>query len=205
MKTYIETSVLTDWFFVRTMKSQSRRKLRHSVHESYLLVERILEGHFPLDKFVTATWAILEAIGSLKRSRIQFNMLTQSVNLGYYDTFKDKKGYRLEPYQIREIRRLIDNLASEKHMKNLPWSNLLVDLDSTLRFIILGLDPPDALHAAIAKDERCEGFVTRDTDFLQRKDVLSKWFEVLEPRTIAVRLDERRKVRPRTDKTPMPR
>jgi predicted nucleic acid-binding protein len=140
---------------------------------------------------VTSNWAVLEAIGVVKRSRIQFNMLMQNTSFGYYDDLKDKKGFRLENYQVMEINRLVGLL--QKARTKLPWSNLRwsrlpIVFDDVVAFIMLGLDPPDAVHAGVARAEGCRIFLTRDGDFLKRKKTLKRYFEVLEPHLAVKRL-----------------
>jgi len=201
---YIETSVIADWLFVATMLPRSRRKLRKGVHLSYQLLEQILKGRFQ-DEFVTSFWAILEAVGALKRSRIEFNMLTQNINLGYYHDLKDKSGFKIDTYQVREIVKLVDRLDKAHENRRLIWSQKGVEFTPALRLITIGLDPPDAIHVVFATIENCDFFVTKDNDFLKRKDTLSKYTEVLSPATAFQKLNARRRTRNIPDIKPMPR
>lgn len=196
MRVYLESTILTDWLFARTMKPASRKKLKRQVHQSHRLVVRVLNGSFRNDTFVTSIWAIFESVGNIKRSRIQFNMLTQNVNLGYYDAFKDKRGFKLEPYQIKGVQKLIRILELGDESRRLEWSKRGIDYQLVIRFIMLGLDPPDAMHMTAAVGEKCDIFVTRDRDFEDRKTVLNRWLEVVNPETALQRLQARRKRSP---------
>ena len=188
MRVYVETSIIADWLLVKTIKTKSRRKVRPRVYKSFRLMELILKGRFPDSEFVTSFWAILEGVGVLKRSRIQFNMLTQNINLGYYNDFKDKKGFKLETYQINEIASKIKLLSKSSERKLQTISELPIEFDRTFRFLTVGLDPPDAIHATIAIGEKCKLFVTRDTDFLSRTETLKRYLDVVNPDTALQRL-----------------
>jgi predicted nucleic acid-binding protein len=180
------------------MKPSSRKRLRRSVRSSYKLIERILALKSPRDSFVTSNWAALEAIGSVKRSRIQFNMLTENISFAYYDDVKDQKGFRLQNHQILEINRLITLLHKSRAKlpwSNLQWSRLPIVFDDVVFFITIGLDSPDAVHAGIARSESCNIFVTRDRDFLKRKKTLKPYFEVVEPHLALKRLSRTRPAR----------
>jgi predicted nucleic acid-binding protein len=162
-----------------------------SVRSSYRLIERILALGSRTDSFVTSNWAVFEAIGSVKRSRIQFNMLMQNISFAYYDDVKDQKGFRLSGTQIAEINRLIRLLWKSRPKlpwSNLEWSRVPIVFEDVVSFIMMGLDSPDAVHASIARGEECNIFVTRDRDFLKRKKTLKPYFEVLEPHEAVKRI-----------------
>jgi len=183
LRFYIETTIIADWLFFHTIKPSNRKRLRRSVRSSYRLVEKIIDYKVRSRNFVTSNWAILEAIGSVKRSRTQFNMLTQNISFGYYDDVKDQKGFRLERHQISEIHRLAERLRHRKAVRwsALRWSRAPIVFEDAVFFIMLGLDAPDAVHAAIATAEGCNVLVTRDGDFLKRKKTLQPYFQVVEP------------------------
>ncbi len=175
------------------MRPISRRKLRKTVHKSYILVNKIIEGAFRKDTFVTSVWAVLEAIGRLKRSRIEFNMITDNTSLSYYDAFKDKRGYKLDSYQTHEIQLLVRRL---ERTRSLGWSDLGIEFQGVLKHIMRGLDPPDAVHVQVAVIEQCDVMVTRDKDFTDRTGELNRWFEVMHPATALARLQMKRRRRP---------
>lgn len=191
MRVYYDTSILADWFFVRTVRHRIRGRLKPQVLASHELIEDTLRGRFQDHSFLTSVWALIEAVGVLKRARIEINLLRDNVSLAYYSRLKDQDGFKLEEIDVRELNdqmSLLERRATKQQRlrvsgTNVKWADIVSHITRQC------LDPPDALHLAIALAEKCEVIVTRDQEFLDRKSVLHALIDIAHPRELLSKLE----------------
>ena len=183
MRIYLETSILADWFFVRTVMPTTRKKMTPQILASYGLVEETLRGHFHKDSFVTSYWAILEATGVLKRARVEFKLFQDNVSLSYYSRLKDKKGFRLEKQDAEELNDQLSTLMRRgMREKRLEISERPINVQQIIDLVTLHcLDPTDAAHVVYAAAEECQMLVTRDSELLERKEILEPVIGLVHP------------------------
>jgi predicted nucleic acid-binding protein len=195
MRVYLDTSILADWFFVRTVKPATRGKMKPQVLASHELVESVLRGYFHNDSFVTSTWGILEAVGVLKRARIEFNLFRDNISLSYYNRLKDQKGFRLEKEDAEELNEQLQILSRRAASRNrLIISDRPVESETVIDHVTLRcLDPTDAIHVAYALGEECDLLVTRDSELLDRKKSLASVIGMIHPKDLLGRLANARK------------
>jgi len=164
MRVYLDTCILADWFFVRTVKPKTRKKLKPQVLASHRLIEDTLRGRFN-DSFVTSIWALLEAVGVLKRSRIEFNLFRDNVSLSYYSRLKDEKGFRLEEPDAQELHEQLDLLIrrANRNKKLEKSSNFMPTRDSPSKRQRM------AERGYVRTGERTHGYNTRDVYYVGLK------------------------------------
>jgi predicted nucleic acid-binding protein len=190
MKVYYETSILADWFFVRTVKPRTRGKLKSQVLASHELIEHTLRGKFQDHSFLTSVWALVEAVGVLKRARVEFNLFRDNISLAYYGRLKDQEGFKLEEADAQELddqmKLLMRRAARQGRLRisgtNVEWADLVNHITRRC------LDPTDALHLAIALAEKCDVIVTRDREFLERKKSLRTLISLAHPQDLLPKL-----------------
>jgi hypothetical protein len=70
---YLESSVLADWFLIRTVKSDVlKAALEKVVSPSHELTEHFLIRRADM-RYYTSEWAIAESVSVIRRSRIELS------------------------------------------------------------------------------------------------------------------------------------
>jgi hypothetical protein len=174
MKVYLESSVLTDWLFLRRVTLGSvRRALGVETRASYKLMKGILAGKYS-DEFYTSYWAIMESLQNYLRSFAMFNMLFDNLSLKYYEVVREYPRYKLTDrafWQVAsDVYQTLDDAQKRKRITVRPEDYFYIS-----KFLNMGFDAVDAKHLIVANEElECDIFVTKDRDFHDRRKDLKK-------------------------------
>lgn len=179
---YLDSSVLLDWFLVRTVSSKEFIEAASDrIMPSYTLIENFLNNpnQYPAG-CCTSDWALAEAVSVIRRARIELSMFLDVVPLRFYDRVKDAPRYALTSVQIEQIKeQLADFRKRARTWVSGKMSIVILPSVATETgiepFITgFGLDTEDAFHLSIATGNLCDVFVTRDNDFASKKKLIEK-------------------------------
>ncbi len=180
---YVESSVLADWFLIRTIeRDEVREALQPKVGPSRDLIEYFLSEKRQM-RSCTSEWSLAEAASVIRRSRIELSLFYDGVPLRLYDRLKDTPRYSLNHFQTRQIEKELsifrNRARGQVKIRILPS----LARESTIRFYItqFGLEVADAFHLAIARRFRCDFLVTRDNDFICKKRQLETIIKIVNP------------------------
>lgn len=141
------------------------------------LIERILRHKYVVIEFATSTWAIAESMQNYLRSNALFNMLFDNLSFRYYEVVLDYPRYKVAKKSFTRLKaELIDTLYAAEKKKRLSIVASRKEMAQNIhKYLYMGFDAVDAEHLVLAIDLlHAERFVTRDRDFIDRKDELEK-------------------------------
>jgi predicted nucleic acid-binding protein len=132
----------------------------------------------------------VEAVGVLKRARIEINLLRDNVSLAYYSHLKDHEGFRLEEIDVQELNEQMSLLMYRATRQgrlgisaaSLEWADIVDHITRRC------LDPTDALQVAVALAEKCNVVATRDHEFLDRRTSLRGMIDIVHPQDLLPKL-----------------
>ncbi|MGA2790064.1 MAG: hypothetical protein ABSF00_04760 [Candidatus Bathyarchaeia archaeon] len=197
MKAYLESSVVTDWLFLKTVEIPVRKRLGVDVKACLPLVDGIFQGRFKPHQFVFSWWTVLEAIHNYARSRAEFRMLLEELSLRYSERVRTHPHYWLSLRELHEVRtEITEAIIRGRKLGRLTFSSL-PDWNKALPYVRMGFDAYDSLHLAIAiHGNQCTHFVTKDRDFTDSAKILKPFILIVRPQAFLNELrNSRQKVR----------
>ncbi len=162
---YIDSSVITDWFFLKSLKNP--KKAGKNVIFSYDAMEKIAKKRIPITVSILVLDELANNLGKaivrkkLYHDGVEFNYLREEDVKTEYSLTSDERDYLLNQ---------IDELSQLKNIKILEQ----YDNSSALYSIIkLGLDTCDSMHIGYAVFGKCYYLLARDRHFTgRRKEIL---------------------------------
>jgi len=178
LKVYIESSILTDWLFLDTVKfGRARKAVGQEAKFGYSLFNDILRGKYRNSAFVTSSWAVSESLQNYLRSYAMFNMLFDNLSLRYFEAVRDYPRYKMPRRAFSETKQLfLERLRQAEKRNRLAIVNTHTKAEASHKYLYMGFDAVDAEHLAIAIDLiHANVLVTKDRDFHDRKTELRKF------------------------------
>lgn len=173
---YLDTSVIADWLFLKSLDEKALEHVSKGAHNSILsknLIDSLLSKKNSIET-ITSHWSLCEAVSTLKMSTIGLKLVLDNVSLRYLNRLKDSEYYKLTKVDGNAI------LESLSEFKSRAKDRIKI-IDSKLNYNLINeliikhcLEASDALHLALAIDNKCDGFITRDEDFIKRNKEFAK-------------------------------